>query len=167
MPTNFLWATGTGASGLLTPDFNLMTSELTALASGSGTTSSVNGSSGLFTNTNTAQGMLGEVFYRVNGTAVGGAVTAGGNLAGWFLTTPDSGTTIESYTAGTGPIRAPDFFIPLQGTPAAHSIWKVSGVHQVIFPALQFKMYLQNNIGQALPSTDGGTLIAALVAAQY
>ena len=80
MATNFLWAPGTSNNGLLTSAFNLMTTEMNSLASNGTATSSVGGSSGLFTNSNTAQGILAELFLTLG--AIGTAVVAGGGVAG-------------------------------------------------------------------------------------
>lgn len=153
MPTNFLRTAGTSNSGLLTSLVSLMTTELQSLANAATALSSVNGASGKFTNADTAQAQWGEMFFSVGNPGIGSAVVAGGNLTGWFMTSPDSGTTYEEDVSGSAIPRAPDFIIPLPATTitAAH-VFK-SGIVRV--PALQFKVKVQNNTGQTFG--NGGT----------
>lgn len=161
MATNFLYATGTSNSGLLTAAVTLQSTELNALANAALIISSVGGASGKFTNSDTAQGIFADMFLTLG--AIGSALAAGANLAGWFLTSPDSGTTIESLTVA--PPRAPDFILPLPATTiGAASVYRSGGL--VRLPALQFKVLLQNNSGQALAAT-ANTLKMAPYAVQY
>jgi hypothetical protein len=104
MATNFLWNAGTSNNGLLTSAITLMSTELESIASAAVIVSSVGGSSGLFTNSNTAQAIWADLFY-YPGNA-GCTPTAGANMSGWFLTSPDGGTTFESATVA--PARPPD-----------------------------------------------------------
>ena len=162
MATNFLWAPGTSNNGLLTSAFNLMTTEMNSLASNGTATSSVGGTSGLFTNSNTAQGILSELFLTLG--AIGTAVVAGGGVAGWFLVTPD-GSTFENTVSGNALARPADFFIPLpQTTITAGWVYKSAGA--VILPTLKFKVFVQNVSGQAMAAT-GNTIVAAPYAVQY
>lgn len=140
-----LWAPGTSNSGLLATAFNLMTTELNALTSTSVIVSSVGGSSGKFTNADTAQAKWGEIFFFL-GTVT--SMTAGGSYAGWFLTSFDSGTTYESQSAV--PPRAPDFIIPIDAT-TGNKTYKAAGLVRI--PALQFKVLIQNNSGQTSTAT--------------
>lgn len=152
---NALYAPGTSNSGLLTSAISLQTTELNALANASVIVSSVGGTSGLFTNSNTGQAKVGEIFFTL-GTVT--TMSAGANLAGWFLQSPDSGTTLESLTVV--PPRPPDFIVPLDAT-TGNKVYKAAG--QVRLPALQFKVLVQNNSGQAFTST-GNTLKLAPIA---
>lgn len=142
---NALYATGTSNSGNLVAAFSLQTTELNSLANAALIVSSVGGSSGKFTNIDTGQGKLGEIFLTL-GTVT--TMTAGGSLSGWFLLSPDSGTTLESLTVV--PPRGPDFYIPLDAT-TGNKTYKAYG--QVKLPALQFKVLVQNNSGQAFTSS--------------
>ncbi|HEV2550800.1 MAG TPA: hypothetical protein VGU20_26040 [Stellaceae bacterium] len=164
MPTNFLWDAGTSNNGLLTSAFSLLTTELNSIASTDSALSSVGGSSGVFTNGNTAQAIFAELQFEF-GAAVGSALSAGANLAGWFVQSQDGGSTFEA-TASNAPLpRAPDFIIPLPATTIAiAAIYKAQGLVRV--PALQFKVFLLNNSGQPLPSS-GNILQIAPVAVQY
>lgn len=142
---NALYATGTSNSGLLTSVISLQTTELNALANAALIISSVGGASGKFTNADTGQAKWGEIFFFL-GTVT--TMSVGANLAGWFLQSPDSGTTYESLTVV--PPRPPDFVVPLDAT-AGNKNYKAAG--PVKLPALQFKVLVQNNSGQAFTAT--------------
>jgi hypothetical protein len=150
-----LWAPGTSNSGLLATAFNLMTTELDSRANAAVIISSVGGSSGKFTNADTAQAKWGEIYLTL-GTVT--TMTAGGALSGWFLTSYDSGTTYESTTVV--PPRAPDFIVPLDAT-TGNKVYKASGLVRI--PALQFKVMIQNNSGQSF-TASGNTLKLAPIA---
>lgn len=167
MATNFLWAPGTSNNGLLASAVTLMTTELESLNSAGVIVSSVNGSSGLFTNSNTSQAIWADLFYYPGN--VGCTPGAGGNLSGWFLTSLDGGTTFELTTVA--PPRPPDFIIPLPNSAigGANSIvYKAAGV-SVQMPALEFKILIQNNSGTTLGAgaTTAPYLKMAPVAVQY
>lgn len=167
MATNFLWAAGTSNSGLLVPAFNLMTTELKSLTNASVIVSSVNGASGKFTNSNTAQGVYSNLYYYAGNVACTPS-TVGGGLTGWFLTSPDSGTTLEPNNAA--PARPPDFTIPLPTSALSTTNTTVyASQGRVILPALQFYVLIQNNCGVTLGA--GGTtspfLLCAPSALQY
>jgi len=153
MATNFLWAPGTSNNGLIASVLSLMTTEIESLTSTSVIVSSVNGSSGLFTNSNTGQAIWGEIFY-YPGNA--GLTTGSGspNLSGWFLTTPD-GTAFESSSAV--PARNPNFIIQLPASTAIgganNTVYPASGL--IRLPALKFYVLVQNNAGATLGA--GGT----------
>ena len=157
MATQFLYGAGTSNSGLLTTLLTLQTTELNSLASAALIISSVGGASGKFTNNDTAQGIYCDLFFNL-GTVT--TMSVGANLAGWFLTSPDSGTTYESLTVV--PPRAPDFVVALDATTGN----KVYAARRVVLPALQFKVLVQNNSGQSF-TASGNTLKAAIYSIQY
>jgi hypothetical protein len=133
-----------------------------ASTSGSVIVSSVGGSSGIFTNSNTAQAIWGDIFY-YPGNA-GCTPTAGGNLAGWFLTSLDGGTTFESQTVV--PARPPDFIIPLPASAIGGAntiVYRSAGIVRV--PALEFYVLVQNNAGVTLGA--GATTSPSLKLAPY
>lgn len=155
----YLWDTGTSNNGLLTSVVTLMTTEIASLSSGSVIISSVNGASGVFNTTNTGGAILGEIYFS-EGNA-GNTPVAGGNVTGWFLTTPD-GSTYESITAV--PPRAPDFIVPLPAGAITTALFKANGL--VNIPALPFKVLIQNNSGAnfGAGATTAGYLKLAPVA---
>lgn len=167
MSANFIWYPGSSNNGLLVSAVTLMTTELKGIANAAVIVSSVGGSSGLFTNSNTAQAIWGDIFY-YPGNA-GCTPTAGGNLAGWFLTSLDGATTnLESGT--TVPPRSPDFVVPLPASAigGANTItYRTIGVVRI--PALSFKVLIQNNAGVTLGAgaTTSPSLKLAPYAVQY
>lgn len=171
MATNFLWYSGvTSNDGLLVASVSLVTTELNNLATGSLALSSVNGSSGAFVNTYFGQGMLADIFLNCGGPALAGTLSAGANLAGWFLVSPDGGTTYEWSNGNTQqPPRPPDFLVPLPAATslAAASVFKGAG--PIMVPPGVFKIIVQNNSGQTLaPSTTSSPYIKlAPYAMQY
>lgn len=161
MSTNFLYAPGTSNSGLLANAVTLQSTEMNSLASAALIVSSVGGASGKFTNSDTAQGIFADLFLTLG--AIGSALTGAPSLTGWFLTSPDSGTTLESLTVQ--PPRPPDFIIPLPLTTiGAGAVYKSQGL--VRLPALQFKVLVLNNSGQAF-AASANTLKMAPYAVQY
>jgi hypothetical protein len=162
MTTNFLWNPGTGNNGLIASAVTLMTTELESIASGSVIISSVNGSSGPFTNSNTAQAIWADLFY-YPGNA-GCTPTAGANMSGWWLTSLDGGTTFESTTVA--PARQPDWVIPLPASAIGGAntiVYRTAGIIRV--PALAFKILVQNNAGVTWGA--GGTTAPYLKMAPY
>ena len=163
MPTNFLYYSGqTPYQGLLAPVVTLASTEMVSLGS-----SAVVVGATTFTSSYTGQGIWGEIFLPF-GTSVG-APPAGSNFCGWFLTSPDGGSTFESTSQfNPGPARAPDFLIPLSTLAvAASAVFKTAGLVQV--PALEFKVAVQNNIGQTFSTSNAAnpTLKLAPIAMQY
>lgn len=141
----FLWAPGTSNNGLYASRLTLMTTEMNTLTNGSVIISSVNGTSGVFSNSNTGQALVGTVSF-VSG-ASGPTCAAGGNIAGWFLQSLD-GTTFEPTAAV--PARAPDFVVALPVAAITSNTFN-SGV--IPLPALKFKVLVQNNCGSSLSAT--------------
>jgi len=168
MPTNFLNTAGT--NGLIQAKFSLMTTELNALGSGSGVISSVNGTSGVFTQSNYSNAIWAGV--QLSG---GGAFTptAGGFIAGWFLLSQDGGSTFENVIATPSTTvmalgRTPDFIIPTYEGGAAWASGTVRSIQGrfVKAPWESHKIYIQNLSGVAL-SASGHVLSATGVAIQY
>lgn len=158
--TPFLWQPGAANSGLYAPALTLMSSELNALASGAVALSSIGGSAGVFSNTNTGQVIWSPLVLTLGSTA--GAFQTGGNLSCWFLQSLD-GATYESGAAA--PPRAPDVVFPLPASAlATTTVFLSQGL--VRLPALRFKVLCQNNSGQSL-NASGNTVVLAPTAVQY
>ena len=157
MATNFLQE-----SGFLVAPFNLMTTELNALASGANAISSVGGTSGVFTQTNFGSGIFGVIHFVAGGAFT---VVAGGYIAGWFLYSPDSGSTFERVTAALDMPRSPDFVIPLAtGATTTGDVFQSTGL--VRLPWWSTKVYVGNRSGIAL-SASGHIIQCGPVAVQY
>lgn len=167
MPSNFLLTPGT--NGFIATPFDLMTTEMNSLGSGNAATSSVGGSSGVFSQSNTVNAMFGSLWFTAGGAFT---PTAGGFLAGWFLRSTNGGTTFEDIIATastTQPAlpRAPDFTIPVFENAAfsANKIKWAQGGH-IRLPWESFKVVIQNLSGVAL-SASGHKLTLGPVAMQY
>ena len=151
-----------GTNGFTVTPFNVLTTELNALANAGVATSSVNGTSGVFSQTNTGNALFGRCWLKL-GAALGGVAVSGANVSVWFLASTDGGTTFESQTVSPPP-RAPDIIIPLGASayganailmsPARVNLWLASA-----------KIVLQNNTGQAL-GASGNILTCASQAVQ-
>lgn len=160
MATNFLEAAGT--NGFIAAPFNLQSTELNALGSGNSAISSVGGTAGVFTQTNDANAIWGAIDF-----VSGGAFTpsAGGYIAGWFLYSPDGGTSFEKTVANTDLPRAADFIIPLLNSAyAANDISQAQGI--IRLPWWSYKVFVVNHSGVALPAT-GNLLKLGGVAVQF
>jgi hypothetical protein len=153
MATNFLHNTGT--SGFLVTPFNLMTTELNTLTNGSIVVSSVGGTSGVFSQTNTSQAQYGYVWITLGGNFAF-TPAAGANLAGWFINSTDGGTTFEK--SSVAPPRAPDFLIPLTAASyAASDVVYAAGL--VPLPYGSFKVLIQNNAGASASLASSGNIL--------
>ena len=170
MATNFLNAAGT--NGFIQASFNLLTTELNALGSGSAATSSVGGSSGVFTQSNYSNAIWTGIQFNSGGsfTPVAGQV-----LLGWFLLSMDGGSTFEaliSTPSTTVPAlgRPADFVIPLYEGGAAWASGNKRNLtgRYVKAPWESHKIVLQNfgASAAALPAS-GNTLTAVGMAVQY
>jgi len=86
-------------------------------------------------------------------------VSAGGNLTGWFLLSPDAGSTYEATITNVGPARVPDFIIPLPTvSPIAAGLYVSEGPY-ILLPYGDFKTVILNNTG-ANTSSNNHTLKA-------
>lgn len=151
-----------GTNGFIATPFNLMTTELNALASGSVATSSVGGTSGVFTQTNFANAQKCFITFKAGGAFT---PTAGGNITGWWLMSPDGGTTFEIALGSNLALpRPPDFIIPLFASAYASGNLSFSSVIRA--PWSSCKAFIQNNSGVALAAT-GNVIQAAPVAERY
>ena len=161
MATNFLEATGGSSVGYFSNVVTLMSTEIVSLGSSAvATTSTVFVSSADF-----GQSIFAEVFVKW-----GGAITptAGGFIGGWFLRSPDGGTTFEVTGTAIPLARPPDFLIPLSTVAYANTnIVYASGL--VKMPWSPVKIFVQNSAGAAFPSsaTAYTTIGLGPVAVQY
>ena len=160
MATNFLYAAGT--DGFIATPFNLQTTELNSLASGNTIISSVGGSSGVFSQTQTLAAMWAIISF-----LAGGSFTPTGSpfLSGWFVSKADDGH-FEKLISNTAPPRSPDFVIPLFASAYAANDLALCQGGLVRLPPNLFEVLIQNNSGVALPSS-GNKIICGPVAAQY
>lgn len=150
-----------GTNGFIAVPFNLLSTELNSLATGTGVTSSVGGASGVFGQTNFANAQKCYVFFESGGSFT---PTAGANIAGWWLLSDDGGTHFEKTVANTSLPRPPDFVIPLYASAYASGDRSWSQVIRAPWPSC--KIFAINNAGVALPST-GNLILAAPVAERY
>jgi hypothetical protein len=167
--TNFLEAPGT--NGAIATPFVLDTTELNALGSGLCVTSSVNGTSGVFSQSNAGSAPWSSIFF-----SSGGAFTpvAGQVLMGWFLHSSDGGTTFETQTATCSTTVAPlprpaDFTIPLSvAAYASGNRAYASGPVLNSWDSYKVIIWNANQIGAvtALPAT-GNTITLFPKAIQY
>lgn len=162
MATNFLEAAGT--NGFIQTPFNLHSTELNSLADATSATSSVGGTSGVFTQSSFANSIWAMVYLTLGGSFTPAAGSP--DLLGWFLFSPDGGSTFETVISNTDLSRAPDFIIPAVGSNAYSSgnILQSSGLVRV--PWWSSKVFIVNHFGVALPSS-GNTIKAGPVAIQY
>jgi hypothetical protein len=158
--TDFLQKPGT--NGFLTTPFNLLTTELNALANNASAVSSVGGTSGVFSQTNWASGIWGISHFKAGGAFT---PTVGGYLAVWFLYSPDGGTTFEKVVSGTDLPRSPDIMIPLYvSAHATNDLVQASGILRLAW--WSHKIFVVNHSGVSLPAT-GNIIQGASVAVAY
>lgn len=176
MVANFLWYSGTsGFNGLTATSVTIISTEAFGLGSSLTAISAVTGTSsspGIFTSSMFGQAPLGEVFMNFGSSLT--ALTAGSNISGWFMVSPDNGTTFESTTyqnsSAVGLARPPDWTIPIASTAAIGSSAICKGSAIVRIPALPFKVMIQNNTQQTIASSSGPgypTIKLAPFALQY
>jgi hypothetical protein len=165
--TNFLEAPGT--NGYIAAPFNFLSTELNTLANGAAATSSVGGSSGVFSQSNTVSAIFGAVYFVSGGSFTPNVAAA--DLAGWFLVSPDGGSTFETATASPSNTvlamsRPADFIIPLSAAAYATGNIALCAGGYVQLPWGSFKVLLQNYSGVSFPAT-GNLIKVGPVAIQY
>jgi hypothetical protein len=160
MATNFLYASG--ADGFIATPFNLQTTELNTLGSGNTVISSVGGSSGVFSQTQTLGAVWGIISF-----LAGGSFTPSGSpvLSGWFINKADD-SHFEKLVSNTAPPRSPDFYIPLFASAYAANDLALCQDGLVRLPPNLFEVLIQNNSGVSLPSS-GNKIVCGPVAVQY
>ena len=163
--TDFLLEPGTNGSIIGTP-LVLMTTELNALASGACAVSSVGGTSGVFSQTNTGSGPVGMPYL-----TSGGSFTplAGQVLYGWYELSYNGGTNFESQLTTCSTTQAPfqrqaDFVIPLSAVAYASS--SLAWGPLSFLPWLSYKVVIWNTGTTALPAT-GNTISIQPFAIHY
>jgi hypothetical protein len=164
MPTNFLQATGGSTVGYFSAVTTLISSEMVSIGSSlTMVSASTFTSSGSF-----GQAIWGEVYFYTSATF---APVAGGYLSGWFLRSPNGGTTFESTTGSSGIAigRAPDFTIPFSTVSYASSD-VIGGSGLVRMPWSPSRVFIMNNSGATMPasnSTNYPAIKLGPVAVQY
>ena len=162
MPTNFLDAAG--VNGFIATPFPLLSNELNALANNTSALSSVNGSSGVFSSANYAQAIWAQLYL-----TLGGSITclAGDLIAGWFIMSPDGGSTFEITVSANDQPRTPDFRIPFTANAyTSGQIILVDGITRI--PSWSHKIFVMSHIqGGALPAVNTNIIKAAPFAIQY
>jgi len=146
------------ANGILATIAAFASTSLNSLASGGAVTSAA------FSQTDTTSAKEGYVWF-VSGNPGITPAGAGANLAGWFITSMDGGTTYEdpdNTPSTTVPAlsRAPDFVIPLDLVATGTAGKRKFASGRVKLPSTFFKVVLQNNSGVALGS--GATTVQTL-----
>ncbi len=163
------WATGptapfqyeAGTAGYITTPFALETTELNALASGACAISSVGGTSGVFSQTQTLGAPQGDIWFKSGGTFT---PAAGGYLAVWFLPLDAAGPTAETAVAScsttvSGLARSPDAIVALVNAAYASGNLAWAQGRYVTIPANSFKVLVQNLTGGSLPATGDQILL--------
>ena len=146
MPTNFLHTPGTNGF-LVTPLAATSGTDLSGIANGSTATCTP-----VLNQTSLGSAQRGLIYFSVV-TAGPTVTTAGANLTGWYLHSPNAGTTYEGTQLNAALARPPDFIIPLpSATLVTGVVYFASGIPNL--PYDTFKLYVQNNSGTALTSNN-------------
>lgn len=168
--TNFLESAGT--NGFIATPFSLMTTELNTLTYGSAVTSSVNGTSGVFSQSSGGSSIWCSIWLKLGGNFAA-TPAVGGVIEGWFLRSSDGGTTFESAVATASSTvaalpRAPDFILPASAATYASGnlIWAAGDY--VKLPWTSYKVIIQNLLGtSASTASSGNILTCGPTAIQY
>ena len=155
-----VWDAGaSGGNGQLAAALTLLSTELNGLAIAALALSSAGGSSGVFTNANTLQAILGVPFLILGGAVEVPATRPTVSL--WFLESPD-GSTFESPAAA--PARFPDATFQFTTRSYVSGEPVIAQGRSCRLPALNFKVLAQNNLGVELPPS---TVIKIALTAQH
>lgn len=164
MATPFLLVPGT--NGFTTAPASVMTTELNTLTFGAAATSSV---AGPWSQSSYSNAMLLAAYFTSGGAFT---PTAGGDLACWFLRSPDGGTNYETLNATPSSSvpalgRSPDFIIPLYEGGAALASTNIKWAQtEFAYPWVTAKLVVQNMSGVTLPAS-GNTIKIGAVEWQY
>lgn len=147
-----------GTGGLTVSLLTLATTELNTLTSASVVITSVGGTSGVFTQTNTGNAIWAYIIYKT-----GGAITPTGapNISIWEINSNDTGTTFEKNSAA--PARPADIVINFNAAALSTNdqIWSPL----VRLSPFSNKYLIQNNLGVSTASS-GNTITAAIIETQ-
>lgn len=153
--TNFLWQSSLLASATFLINSNTGNETgFSALTNGSAVSSSVSGTSGVFSPVDWGYGMMGEIEFNAGGSFT---PTAGGALLGWFRRSLDGGSTFETLvttpsTTVSALERGPDFVIPFSAVALASGN-RVKAATPVLIPPVPFMVTVQNRAGATLPTS--------------
>jgi hypothetical protein len=149
--TNNNWNPGTSNNGFLALPVTLLSTEIVSLAANGVTQSSVGGSSGVFSNSNTLQAVWATCLFQEGNPGIV-APGAGANIAIWFAVTFD-GATFEALAATSGSVaRPPDAIFPLPAAATASpQLFNAAG-GLVRLPPGKFKVYVANNTANTMGS---------------
>lgn len=146
MASPFKWASGT--NGFTTAPFDVLTTELNSVSTGNTALSSVGGSSGLFSNSNTGRDIYGLVTFVSGGTFT---PSANSYIEGWFLDQGDD-TTPEKFVTNSAQARAADFIIRLHAAAYASGDTALCNGRRVVLSPIRFKVGVRV-LNATLPSS--------------
>jgi hypothetical protein len=152
MTSPFIWAVG--SNGYTSGPFNVLTTELTSLSVGSSAVSSVANVGGVFSQSDTANAVLGELWFVSGGAFVS---AAGAYLSGYYLKSGEG----SAFERAVPPSRSPDFTInlPTSLSIVSGDIFYAGGPVKLWAPKV--KVLLTNNVGATIPG--GSKLICGAI----
>jgi len=155
MATNFLETAGT--NGFIVSPVTVMTTELN-----SWTTSFTATSSSSFNQSSWGNSMWG-VAQLILGSSITWSTSTRSSASGWFLYSPDGGTTYEVTT----PLRSPDFFLPppLSGSSTSSSLVSISNIFRI--PWCTTKIFISTPSSGIPSSASGNSLKICAVTIRY
>lgn len=156
MPNNQLWAAGT--NGFVVTPYAALTTELNSLANGNTALSSVNGTSGVFSQSNTGSAPWAQVSFYPGGSFT---PSAGGHLQVWWITKDDD-ANFRKVASNADQAASPDLNIPLLN--AAYSAGELAGVFARL-PGVLHKVLLRNVSGVSLPASGNKLMIGPVALA--